>query len=377
MAASAVISSDSHVVEPPNLWLDRMDPSFGHRIPHLQRDEPYDNWYCDGRVVSTLGSFTSPGKRFTAPQSIQPEGSFAEVPPGGYDPHAHVKDLAIDGVHADVLYHSVGSSLFGIPDPDLSRAIFSAYNDWLAEFCSAYPDRLKGIAMVLLEDNIQAGIAELKRAADNGLVGASISVYPGQGFFYDRPIYDPFWAAAQDMDIPLSLHVGTVRRGTGLQPIDPPEAQTGADRSNSDHWVRMSLSHLVLSGVFEHFPNLKVVNVEHELAWMPYWLRRMDLTYVERPTQATHRYSSDMLPSDFVRRNVYHSFQEDTIGIIHRELMGVDKLMWASDYPHAEATFPESQRILNEILVDVPQDERALIVGGNCARLYNFNPNLA
>ena len=178
------------------------------------------------------------------------------------------------------------------------------------------------------------------------------------------------------MNIPLNLHVGIVRSRTAYRNIDPPEHQTGADRSNSDHWVRMSLSHLVLGGVFERFPNLKIVNVEHELSWMLYWLQRMDLTYIERPTQATYRFSSNMIPSDFVRRNVYHSFEEDGIGILHRDMIGVDKLMWASDYPHAEATYPESQRILNEILSDVPSGERALIVGQNCARLYNFEAYL-
>jgi predicted TIM-barrel fold metal-dependent hydrolase len=137
----------------------------------------------------------------------------------------------------------------------------------------------------------------------------------------------------------------------------------------------MSLSHLVLGGVFERFPDLKVINVEHELSWMLYWIKRMDLTYVERTTQTPHRFHNDMLPSDFVRRNIYHSFQEDDIGIQFRDMIGVDNLMWASDYPHAEATFPESQRILSEILEGVPQKERDQIVGGNCARMYGFSLN--
>jgi len=375
VTSSRIISSDSHVVEPPNLWTDRMDAKFGDGIPHLERDDPYDQWICEGRSVSTLGAFTSAGKRFSKPDTIQLEGSFAEVPPGGYDPDAHIKDLAIDGVDADVLYPSVGLGLFGISNTSLCRGILSAYNDWLAEFCSAHPKLLKGIAAILLEDDIPAGIAEMKRAADKGLSGAMISVYPGQGYFYDEPMYDPFWAAAQELNMPLSLHVGTGRMGRAQLVEDGRVVQTGADRSNSDHWVRMSLSHLVLGGVFERFPELKVINVEHELSWMLYWLRRMDLTYVERTTQATYRFSSDMLPSDFVRRNVYHAFQEDAIGIQHRDMIGVTQLLWASDYPHAEATFPESQRILSEILEGVPQDEQDLIVGGNCARIYGFDSN--
>ncbi|MQF68841.1 amidohydrolase [SAR202 cluster bacterium AD-804-J14_MRT_500m] len=376
MTSPLIISSDSHVVEPPNLWTDRMDTRFGDGIPHLEHDEPYDQWYCKGQGVSTLGAFTSAGKRFSKPETINLEGSFAEVPPGGYDPDAHVKDLAIDGVHADVLYPSVSLGLYGINDTNLLRPILSAYNDWLAEFCGSHPKVLKGIAAILLEDDIPAGIAEMKRAAGKGLSGAMISVYPGQGYFYDEPMYDPFWAAAQELNMPISLHVGTGRLGRAQLVEDGKIVQTGADRSNSDHWVRMSLSHLVLGGVFERFPDLKIINVEHELAWMLYWLNRMDMTYVERTTQATYRFSSDMLPSDFVRRNIYHAFQEDAIGIQHRDMIGVTQLLWASDYPHAEATFPESQRILSEILEGVPQDEQDLIVGGNCARMYGFDSDI-
>ncbi|MQF68840.1 amidohydrolase [SAR202 cluster bacterium AD-804-J14_MRT_500m] len=377
MADQLVISSDSHVVEPPNLWIDRMDPKFSDRIPHLEKGDPFDQWFCDAHPISTLGAFSAAGKRFSAPQTIDLDGRFDDVPAGGYDPTAHINDLAIDGVYADVLYPSIGLGLFGIPDPVLISNVFSAYNDWLSEFCSAYPDRLKGVAMILAEpSNIETSVAELRRCTEIGLVGAMISVYPSPGMYYDSPSYDPFWAAAQELNMPVSLHVSTNRPGSVEHNIDAGKpSQSGADRSNSDHWVRMSLSHLVLGGVFERFPDLKVINVEHELSWMLYWIQRMDLTYIERTTQTPHRFKNDMLPSDFVRRNIYHSFQEDSIGIQFRDMIGVDNLMWASDYPHAEATFPESQRILSEILEGVPQKERDQIVGGNCARMYGFSFN--
>ncbi len=101
-------------------------------------------------------------------------------------------------------------------------------------------------------------------------------------------------------------------------------------------------------------------------------MKRMDTTYVERHSQAAYRYSSDALPSDFMRRNVYHGFQEDELGIRLRDIISVDRIMWGSDYPHAESTFPESQRILNEIMEGVPEEERAMLVGGNCAELYGM-----
>ncbi len=112
--------------------------------------------------------------------------------------------------------------------------------------------------------------------------------------------------------------------------------------------------------------------VEFELAWVPHLLQSMDYTYIERHEEATYRFKSNMLPSDFFHSNVYLSFQEDEVGIRLRDVIGVDSLMWGSDYPHAESTFPRSQEILDNILKGVPQGERAKIVGGNAMRLYNF-----
>jgi predicted TIM-barrel fold metal-dependent hydrolase len=116
-----------------------------------------------------------------------------------------------------------------------------------------------------------------------------------------------------------------------------------------------------------------IVNVEHDLAWIPYYMARMDVTYIERPTQATYRFKNGMLPSDFMKRNIYHSFQEDGHGVRDRHLIGVDKLIWASDYPHAESTFPRSQEVLDQILEGVPEKEKAMIAGENCARLYKLS----
>ena len=209
MSKKLIISSDSHVVEPPDLWQGRMSADYGDRVPHLVEGDPYDQWYCDHQGVGVLGGISQAGKRYSNPEDITLEGSFADVPPGGYNPHAHVQDLDVDGVYADVLYPSIGLNLYALPDPALLRDVFSAYNDWLAEFCNTYPKRLKGIAMILLDDDMDAGISELKRSAALGLCGAMIPVYPRSHETYDKPLYEPFWAAAHDLNIPLSLHTGT------------------------------------------------------------------------------------------------------------------------------------------------------------------------
>jgi len=130
---------------------------------------------------------------------------------------------------------------------------------------------------------------------------------------------------------------------------------------------------MIFSGVFERHPRLMLAIVEFELAWAPNVLTSMDYTYRERHGEALYRFKDGLVPSDFFRRNVVLSFQEDAIGIRLRDVIGVDNLMWGSDYPHSESTFPQSRKILAEILEGVPDDEQAKIVGLNTARVYNFD----
>jgi len=371
MTSYRVISSDSHVFEPSDLWTTRIDLPFRHRAPRVISDGVYDQWIVEGdKKVGSIGLVSQAGTRFEAPEHITFGGRIQDVRPGGYDPQEHVKDMDLDGVFGGVLYPSNGLFFFRIPDSSLLSAIFRAYNDWLAEFCRAYPTRLKGIAMVNIDD-VTDGIGELERAASLGMAGAMIAVYPLPEKPYSLAHYEPFWAAAQDLDMPISLHTATHRPGPGLPTLDN-TSQTATQRANIDYWVRCSLSDMIYAGVLERYPRLKVVAVEFELAWIPYFLRQLDYVYIERQQQATYRFKDQMLPSDFFHRNVYVSFQEDDLGIQLRHRIGVDQLMWGSDYPHAESTWPKSQLILERILADVPEAEQAKIAGENVAQLYHF-----
>ena len=143
---------------------------------------------------------------------------------------------------------------------------------------------------------------------------------------------------------------------------------------NTDHWVRMSLADMIYIGVFERYPKLIVGAVEHELSWVPFFLNRLDDIYTQQVIeQERYRYKEDMLPSDYFHRNVFLGFQEDSLGIQLRNIIGVDKIMWGSDYPHVESTFPRSRQILGEILVDCTDKEKAQIAGGNAARIYHLD----
>ena len=291
---------------------------------------------------------------------------FENVPKGGYIPAEHVKDLDKDGVYAGVVYPTASLLFYmGVRDSQLLSSIFRTYNDWVAEFCGEYPDRLKGIAMINL-DNVQEGITEIERTRKMGLVGAMISVYPSDDRSYYMPEYEPLWAAAQDLDVPLSFHVATGRSATaGAAVNDGGLASTPAFRANLDFFVRMSLSHVIYSGAFERYPKLMVGTVEHELAWIPHFLDQIDYVYTQRPHRSGWlTFKNGALPTDFFHTNVFCSFQEDDRGIRDRDWIGVDTLMWGSDYPHPESTFPRSREILETILEGVPEEEKVKIVGG-------------
>ena len=373
MAEYRIISSDDHVFEPPDLWSSRTEVRFKDRVPLIvRREDGGDWWACDGLPLMGAGVGAQAGRRFEEPEKLSNADFLENVRPGGYIPEEHVKDMEIDGLDVSILYPTAGLLLYSVPDSDLLYSILKTYNDWIAEFCRPFPRRLKGLAMLNIDD-VQKGIREMERCAKMGLVGAMITSYPPEEKSYDSPEYEPLWAAAQDLGMPLSLHIGTNRRVLGQEFVSLDSARP-AFFCNTDYWVRMSLAHMILNGVFERYPKLQVGSIEHELSWIPHFLERLDYTYTQRVQNTFwHRFKEDVLPSDYFHRNVFLSFQEDGLGIKRREIIGVDNLQWGSDYPHFESTFPRSQQILKEILMECTEDERSKIAGGNAARVYHID----
>ena len=383
MGSYRVISSDNHVFEPQDLWTSRVEPKFRDRAPRVVRlDNGDDWWFCDNKKVIHMAAGTQTGIRFDEPDKLSNQGTFDQVRLGGYIPEEHMKDMDADGVDVSVVYPTFGLLIYGVPDSELLTSLFSTYNDWLAEFCKPFPKRLKGIAMINVDEPREA-VKELERCAKMGLAGGMITVYPPEEKGYFSPEYEPLWAAAQDLEMPLGLHLATNRPGPGQEFADLDTVRP-AFIANGDHWIRMSLGHMVLSGVFERYPKLQIGSVEHELSWVPHFLDRLDYTYTQRAPQQGgtldaplgdiwYRFKEDMLPSDYVHRNVFFGFQEDSLGIRLRDVIGVDNLMWGSDYPHQESTFPKSMQVLEEILADCTEEEKAKIAGGNCARIYHFD----
>jgi predicted TIM-barrel fold metal-dependent hydrolase len=381
MEAYKIISADSHILEPPDMYTSRIEPRFRDRAPRMERRKTpsgreYDAWMLDSMQVGTLGAVMQAGQRFEDPSQIDFLGVWEDVRKAAYEPTAMIEENDQDGVWGSCLQPSQGLFWYRIPDSQLLSAICHVYNDWIADFCKPYPHRLKAISMLNVDD-IDEACQELERTAKMGAVGAFIPVAPLPDKPYRHPIYERLWWTAQDLNIPLLLHIGTPRDGVpGNEFTVDLTEMTGAGRSNTDYWVRYSLSAMVFAGVFDRYPRLKVGSVEHEAAWIPHWLKQMDFTYVERPVFTKGWKSREgMLPSDYWRRNMFVEFMEDDIGVRLRDKIGVENMLWGSDFPHAESTWPKSAQFLDRIFAGTPDEDRRKITRDNAAKMFGFAPN--
>ena len=213
MADYRVISADTHVIETPDLWRSRIDPKYRDRCPRIVNIEGKDVWIVDNLIAggAVIGQGARVGMRFDQrDELVKPVDSFDQVRLGAYDPHEALKDMDIDGIDVAVIYPTEGFALYHeCRDSELLTASLSAYNGWLADFCSAHPKRLKGVGFINVDD-VQTGIKEMERFAKLGLVGAHIPVYNSR-LRYNSPVFEPLWAAAEDLDMSIALHINSNR----------------------------------------------------------------------------------------------------------------------------------------------------------------------
>jgi predicted TIM-barrel fold metal-dependent hydrolase len=361
-----MLSADAHVIEPPNLWQDYIEPRYRSRAPRVERVGEVDQWLADGEKFGTFGATAQAGVRFDDPRKLRLHGTHDEVRRGGYDPHEHVKDMDADGISGDVIYPTQSLTLYNLKDSALISACCRAYNDWMADFAKPYPNRLRGMAILNVDDPVEAA-ADLRRAVGKGLGGALIPLTALE-HRYDHPsFYEPLWAAAEETGRPLILHTAAYRNSQGARG-DAPEFV------NREVRMRAALAAMIFGGVFERYPGVRVGVVEFELSWFPYFIRRADSLYLNTPTGLQlPRFKNGALPSDHARRSVFITFQEDEPGIQLRHYVGIDNILWGSDYPHAEGTFPNSRTIVQKTLHGVPEDEQRKILWDNTARIFGFD----
>jgi predicted TIM-barrel fold metal-dependent hydrolase len=386
MAAMRVISADSHMMEPADLWETRLDNKFRDNAPRVVKNEnrPGYLFVAPGVRPFPVSAGFGIGKSGEELKEHLKKG-YEAARPSGWDPVERVKDQDIDGVEAEVLYTTLGMPLFGLDDDELRCACFSVYNDWVAEFRSHNPARFHPIALISLED-IEAGVKELERCGKMGLKGAMIWGVPPEEKPYNDPAYDPFWAAAQEMKLPLSLHVITQRDQKGKERKDGERRREGQGPIAIGgvkaligtmlpiYQVQRTLSTFIFGKVFERFPNLRIVSAENDSGWVAHFMYRMDHFYGKFGTMSDES-RLKALPSEYVRHNIWATFQDDMIGPMTHSYFGADNFMWASDFPHTDSTWPNSRKVIEQDFAGVPEDVKRKMVFENAMRLYDIELN--
>lgn len=378
MSKPLVISGDSHIVEPPDMYTAGMPKSMVHRAPEMRRYKTDDGreadaWFIGDDQVVTLGTVTQAGRRFEDSSKLDFVEVWEDVRHGAYRPDAMIEELELDGVWGAVLQPSQGLFWYHLEDTELLTGICYAYNDWIADFCRHDPNRLRGIGMLNVDNPVEAA-TELERCTELGLSGAFIPVAPTPGQPYRDPIYDPLWDTAEKTGMPLLMHIATQRANAPGCDItmDTSEYTPAGLRPTQDYWVRYAMTDMIFAGVCERYPQIQIGTVEHEASWAPHWFRQMDYTYTDRPVYAGFKSSEGMLPSDYFRRNMFAVFQEDPLVVELRHHIGIDNLIWGNDFPHSESTWPKSMEFLDNMFAGVADEERFQMTNSNAVERFGF-----
>lgn len=352
-----IISADDHMDMdgmPSHVFVDRVDPAIRDRVPVVRDTDDGAWWHVDGHP------FRPSGRKLSAPSGMVPVGHRPGIP------EQRLEDMDVDTVYAQVIYGPLRGFTV-VPDLDVRSACYRAYNDWMGEFCAVAPDRLVGLGVLPAHD-IGAATDELRRVAAAGLRGALINPFETEVPVFDEA-WEPFWAAAGAVEIPVHLHIGA-----GTHSI--------ADRHRS--WRRAAYAAvlplqldefcagLLFCGVFERHPRLRVVLGESGLGWVPYVLERVDHEW--------HKYASTcddvrvpLPPSEYFRGHVYVTYEEDGVGVAQIDRIGADRVMWASDYPHGDSTWPHSRQAIGKSgLRGLDEAARRRIIHDNAAELYRI-----
>ncbi len=385
MSSYTLISADAHVVEAPDLWEKWLPKEFLPRAPKLVKDaEGGDAWqYRPGTPPVPLGLVTTyPGRTYE--QFKWTGARYDKVNKGAFVGADRIAEQKIDGVDAEVLYPSQRTMRHFMLDDDneFHKEGIQAYNNWMAkEFMAPAPARLIGLAQ-MPNLGVEEMIAEMRRARVMGMRGVILSSWPS-GAASLSVDDNAFWAEAEKLDMPVSIHLGVASKQTSAKPtpVTGMAESAGMLSSGARTVVGYSCAGLdsmpviiaetILCGLFDRFPKLRLISVEAGAGWVPYFLEQLDDRYFRN--RAWAKVELELLPSDYFHRNWLVTFVKDAYGIRNRHAVGVANMMWSTDYPHHICDWPYSRKLANEMFAGVPENERQQICAGNAAALYKLN----
>ena len=366
-----IISVDDHVIEHGRVWLDRLPAKYADRAPRIElMPDGNEAWIYEGRPAGNFALNAVAGKH---PRDFGMDPRrYDDMRPGCYNIGERIKDMDIEGVWAQLCFPNfggfAGSKFAEQEDLRFAAECISVYNDFiLDEWCAYSPDRQIPLMMLPYWD-VDASVKEVERTVPRGAKSVTFIEAPHKlglpSFHTDH--WDPLFGVCAEAGLPLSMHFGSGGVPPGLAPDGDQFIMIALFGLNS----MMATVDMLMSPMFYKFPNLKVALSEGGVGWMPYLLERTDYSW------GRHKYwcdiNADVVPSDLFREHVYGCFVADKAGIEARHRIGVDNIMFESDYPHSDSNWPHTRKLLSEWLLDVPDNEARKIVELNARTLYNF-----
>jgi predicted TIM-barrel fold metal-dependent hydrolase len=365
-----LISSDDHV----DLSHDNVKQHLASKF-HQDYDQALAAF---GQSVMNLVS-SEANQRWSKQQGLTPDPNAtiggsrkhaATGRPGHTDPHERLKDMDADGVEASATYCEVSAFRYLYMVKNGWREATRAFNDTLAEFASVDPKRLIVSYQIPIHD-VDGAVAEVRRAASSGCKSLQLPVFPtelGLPDYWDQR-YDPLWSAIQDTDLPICCHIGMNTALDDLAKRDP-TPQKGIFVPCVPLSAAEALGMWIMGGVFERYPRLKVVFVEPGLGWVSWWAYIADDLMVR---QGYDFPAISQLPSHYLRQNVFLTFIDEPDAVRHaHERLGIENVMWSSDYPHPVSSWPNSHATVDAMFDGVDESDRELLLSGNAARVWNL-----
>src|SRR5438876_4586245 len=374
------ISADCHLdmpCMPPELFVENASREMKERMPYVEEGPDGPQWVAkNGANVGLVNGVGPGGAKHVPGQNVRVDimaehGLYSDAKKGKYrcrDPHLRLKDMETDGVDAEVIYGILGTAS-KLNDRDASNEVLRIYNDWLKEFCSHYPDRQIGLAC-LPYGSVEEAVKEVHRVSKMGLRGLELSCSWDMEPMW-HPVWEPLWQAVADVDLPLHFHTFPSVPASVREKAPTPLAKRAALFTGVSAF-QMNLVNILAAiigaAVLERYPNLRISFGESGIGWIPYALDRMDFEWEDRFRDL----GLTMKPSDYWRRQCKATFQFDRIGTKLIDDIGVETLMWGSDYPHPDGVWPESSKYIEEQLGHLPSDVKGKITCENAGRFYGL-----
>ena len=381
MSRARIIDSDSHVIEPADLWTSRLPDKWGDQRMHVRWEDALqaEVWCLGDQIVCTAWGAANYGWDGVYPSSPPRQ---ADAHPAAYDVKARVAALDECGIAAAALYPNIAGifdPFVDMADPEISTAHVRAYNDFLLDWTGEAPGRFIPLAALPYWD-VAASVKEIERTAGLGHRGVVTTGAPHQHHqpYLGDPHWDPVWAACQEAALPVSFHAANGDISDGVAPermaLDGP-AITGARMGTTISLDNgKQLTDLLLCGVLARFPQLKFLSVESGLGWVPFVLETADYGFKKFRVDKLRSEFGDLLPSDLFHRQVYVNYWYEKLEDWQVEAIGADNILFETDFPHPTCFYKDDiDAALQNGLPDQPVEVQEKILWRNAAELYGLD----